>query len=37
MDCRLKQRIKTIKLLEENTGEEFTDIPFGSTFLDNAP
>ena len=30
-------RAKTIKLIEENIGERFHDIAFGSDFLDLTP
>lgn len=33
----LNVRVKTIKLLEENTGADFHDLGFGKEFLDKTP
>jgi len=37
MDCRLKCKTKTIKLLEDSIGENPGDLGYGDTFLDITP
>lgn len=34
---KMNQRLETIKLLEENTGEKLHDMAFGKDFLDMIP
>ena len=34
---KMNQRLETIKLLEENTGEKLHDMVFGKDFLDMIP
>lgn len=37
MDCRLKCKTQTIKLLEDGIGETADDLGYGDTFLDITP